>query len=223
MKRLFALLLALSLALSLAGCGNQTVAPSPASEEPAADEPVSLTFDELNVEFVVGVRDAAKLMALQKELPPLLIDALADEGCTVEQINVTFGASADATVQALHSGAVDIAFLPSETCVLSDFRLRLIALENTAAPAAVYFPDLDFSALSDVATDSGIYENAVVLSGDAPDALCDAFSAALVALCADAEGSAAMQRYGCASYLVSGDFGALLAPLIACLTLAPQA
>ena len=222
MKRLFALLLALSLALSLAACGDSTP-PSPAPDDAADDEPAALRLDELGVEFVVGDRSALELMALQKELPPLLIDALAEQNCAVEQVNITFGASADATVQALHSGAVDIAFLPSEVCVLSDFRLRLIALENAAVPAAEYFPDLDFSALSDVTADSGIYENAVVLSGDAPDVLCDAFSAALVALCADAEGSAAMQRYGCASYLVSGDFGALLAPLIACLTLAPQA
>ena len=221
MKRIFALLLALTLALSLAACGDSTP-PSPAPDDAADDEPAALRLDELGVEFVVGGRRASELMTLQKELPPLLIDKLADEGCTVGKINITFGASADATVQALRSGNIDVAFLPSETCVLSDFRLRLIALENAFAPAAEYFPGLDFSALSDVTADSGIYENAVVLSGDAPDALCDAFSAALVALCADAEGSAAMQRYGCASYLVSGDLGALLAPLIACLTLAPQ-
>lgn len=221
MKRLFALLLALTLALSLAACGDSTP-PSPAPDDAVADEPAALHLDVLNIEFVVGDRSAAELMALQKELPPLLIAALADEGCTVEQISITFGASADATAQALQSGAVDIAFLPSEACVLSDFRLRLIALENAFVPAGEYFPDVDFSALSDVDADSRIYGNAVVVSGDAPDALCDAFSAALVKVCADAEGSDAMQRYGCASYLVSGDLGALLTPLVTCLTLAAQ-
>ena len=45
---------------------------------------------------------------------------------------------------------------------------------------------------------------------------------ALVVLCADVDGSAMMQRYGCASYLVSGDPGVLLDPLKACLTLAVQ-
>ena len=137
MKRLFALLLALSLALSLAGCGNQTVAPSPAPEEPAADEPVSLTFDELNVEFVVGVRDAAKLMALQKELPPLLIDALAQWGCTVEKINITFGTSADATAQALQSGSIDAAFLPSEVYAACGDALRVVC-EEIPSPEATY-------------------------------------------------------------------------------------
>ena len=223
MKHLFALLLALTLALFLAACGGDAPAPSPAPNEPAAEEPEALQLDTLNVEFVVGDRAASELMALQKELPPLLIAALADEGCTVGKISITFGTSADATARSLHSGNIDVAFLPNETCVLSDFRLRLVALENASVPATEYFPAVDFSALSDVDADSPIYENAVALSGDAPDALCDAFSAALVKVCADAEGSDAMQRYGCASYLVSGDFGALLAPLIACLTLAPQA
>lgn len=220
MKRIFALLLALTLVLSLAACGTQSpTLPSPAPDD-AAEEPEVLKLEELGVEFVVGSRKTSELMALQKELPPLLTAALAEQGCAVGKINITFGASADATAQALQSGSIDVAFLPSEACVLSDFRLRLIALENASAPAEEHFPDIVFSALSDVDADSLIYENAVVLSGDAPDVLCDAFSTALVMLCADAEGSAAMQRYGCASYLISGDLGGLLAPLIACLTLA---
>ena len=220
MKRIFALLLALTLVLSLAACGTQSpTLPSPAPDD-AAEEPEVLKLEELGVEFVVGSRKTSELMALQKELPPLLTAALAEQGCAVGKINITFGASADATAQALQSGSIDVAFLPSEACVLSDFRLRLIALENASAPAGEHFPDIVFSALSDVDADSLIYENAVVLSGDAPDVLCDAFSTALVMLCADAEGSAAMQRYGCASYLISGDLGGLLAPLIACLTLA---
>lgn len=223
MKRIFALLLALTLALSLVACGTQSpAAPSPTPDDAAADEPETLQPDTLNVEFVVGERKASELMALQKELPPLLTAALADKDCMVEQLSITFGTSADATARSLCSGAVDVAFLPSEACVLSDFRLRLIALENAFVPAGEYFPDVDFSALSDVDADSRIYGNAVVVSGDAPDALCDAFSAALVKVCADAEGSDAMQRYGCASYLVSGDLGALLASLVTCLTLAAQ-
>ena len=218
MKRIFALLLALLLALSLAACGRDTPLPAPAPDSSAAEEPPSLRLDTLNIEFVIGERGVSELMALQRELPPLLIAALADEGCAVGQINVTFGASADATARSLQSGAVDAAFLPSEACVLPDFRLRLVALENASVPAAEYFPNVDFSALSDADADSAIYENAAALSGDAPEALCDAFSAALVSLCADVEGNAAMQHYGCASYLVSGDLGALLAPLLACLT-----
>ena len=222
MKRLFALLLALSLALSLAACGGETVTLSPAPEEPVTGEPTALALDALNVEFVIGGRDASELTALQKELPPLLIGALAQHSYTVGQINITFGASADATARSLKDGGIDAAFLPSEVCVLSDTPLHLIAVEDTSVPAAEYFPDVDFAALADVAADSPIYENTVVLAADAPDALCDALAAALVTLCADVDGSAALRHYGCASYLVSGDFGALFAPLIACLTAAPQ-
>ena len=221
MKRLFALLLALTLALSLAACGDSTP-PSPAPDDALADEPAALHLDVLNIEFVVGDRSAAELMALQKELPPLLIAALADEGCTVEQISITFGASADATAQALQSGAVDIAFLPSEAYVLSDASLRLIALEYAFVPAGEYFPDVDFSEVSGIDADSPIYENVVVCSHDTPETLIAAFKRALVRLCADVDGSAAMQRYGRASYLVSGDLGGLLDPLKACLTLAVQ-
>ncbi len=133
MKRSFALLLALSLSLTLAACGSKTPAPSPAPDEPDTQEPVSLEFDELGVEFVVGDRKASELMALQKELPPLLIDALAQQGCTVEKINITFGASADATVQALQSGNIDVAFLPSEVYAACGNVLR-VACEQIPTP-----------------------------------------------------------------------------------------
>ena len=133
MKRSFALLLALSLALTLAACGSKTPAPSPAPDEPDTQEPVVLEFGELNVEFVVGGRKASELMALQKELPPLLIDALAQWGCTVEKINITFGASADATAQALQSGSIDAAFLPSEVYAACGNALR-VACEQIPTP-----------------------------------------------------------------------------------------
>lgn len=220
MKRFVSLFVACLLALSLAACGANPAPTVP--DDSSADMPKELTLDTLRVEFVIGERDTDALMALQKELPPLLIDALAQWGCTVGKISVTFGASADATVQALQSSSVDVAFLPSETAVLSETRLQLAALENAPVSAAEYFSDLTFSALSDVEADSPIYENAVVVSADAPDALCDAFAAALVMLCADADGNAVMQHYGSASYLISGDFAALLATLIDGLALSPQ-
>ena len=135
MKRSFALLLALSLALTLAACGSKTPAPSPAPDEPDTQEPVVLEFGELNVEFVVGGRKASELMALQKELPPLLIDALAQWGCTVEKINITFGTSADATAQALQSGSIDAAFLPSEVYAACGNALRVVCAEIPSSEA----------------------------------------------------------------------------------------
>ncbi len=226
MKRIFVLVLALMLIFSLAACGEQEESDAPLPEDPASShetglpEPSALQLEALNIEFVIGERDAAELMALQRELPSLLIAALADQDCTVERISITFGTSAEATAQALQSGSIDVAFLPSEA--LSGFRTRLIAVENASVPAGEYFPDIDFSEVDDVEADSPIYENAVVLSADAPDTLCDALSAALAALCADVDGNAALQHYGSASYLVSGDLGALFVPLITCLTHASQ-
>lgn len=217
MKRIFSLLVACLLALSLAACGANPTPTVPGDS--SADAPEELTLDALRVEFVIGERDTDALMALQKELPPLLINKLADEGVTVKAVDITFGPSAEATAQALQSGSIDVAFLPSETAVLSETRLQIAALENAPVSAAEYFSDLAFSALSDVEADSPIYENAVVVSADAPDALCDAFAAALVMLCADADGNAVMQHYGSASYLISGDFEAIFAPLVAFLTL----
>ena len=135
MKRLFTLLLALSLALSFAACGSKTPAPSPTPDEPDTEEPVVLELDELGVEFVVGGRDTSELMALQKELPPLLITALAQQGCTVEKINITFGTSADATARSLQSGSIDVAFLPSEVYAACGDALRVACAEIPSSEA----------------------------------------------------------------------------------------
>ena len=134
MKRLFALLLALSLTLSLAACGSKTPALSPVPDD-TAEEPDVLELEELGVEFVGGGRDASELMSLQKELPPLLITALAQQGCTVEKINITFGTSADATARSLQSGSIDVAFLPSEVYAACGDALRVACAEIPSSEA----------------------------------------------------------------------------------------
>lgn len=127
MKRFVFFLIACLLALSLAACGADTTPIAP--DDPSADAPEELTLDALRVEFVIGERDTDALMALQKELPPLLIDALAQWGCTVGKINITFGASAEATAQALQSGSIDVAFLPSEVYAACGNALRVAAAQ----------------------------------------------------------------------------------------------
>ena len=127
MKRFVFFLVACLLALSLAACGADTTPTVP--DDPSADAPEELTLDALRVEFVIGERDTDALMALQKELPPLLIDALAQWGCTVGKINITFGASAEATAQALQSGSIDVAFLPSEVYAACGNALRVAAAQ----------------------------------------------------------------------------------------------
>lgn len=127
MKRFVFFLVACLLALSLAACGADTTPTAP--DDPSADAPEELTLDALRVEFVIGERDTDALMALQKELPPLLIDALAQWGCTAGKINITFGASAEATAQALQSGSIDVAFLPSEVYAACGNALRVAAAQ----------------------------------------------------------------------------------------------
>lgn len=105
MKRMFSFFLALALLAVLSGCGKQEPTPSK-PDEPTPPPEEGITLAELNVEFVAGDRDTDALMQLKKELPPLLIGALADEGVTVGRVNVTFGASDEATADALARGSV---------------------------------------------------------------------------------------------------------------------
>jgi len=123
MKRMFSLFLALALLAVLSGCGRQKPTPDK-PDEPTPPPEEGITLAELNVEFVAGERDTDALMQLKKELPPLLIDALADEGVTVGRVNVTFGASDEATADALARGSVQVGFVPLETYLEHDDALR---------------------------------------------------------------------------------------------------
>ena len=114
MKRILSFLLALTLLAALAGCGKREETPEPSGEQTLPTED-GITLAELNVEFVAGERDTDALLELKKELPPLLVGALADEGVTVGKVNVTFGASDEATADALARGTVQVGFLPTET------------------------------------------------------------------------------------------------------------
>lgn len=118
-KRIFSLLLALALLAALAGCGKREPTPDK-PDEPTPPPEDGITLAELNVEFVAGERNPDELMKLKKELPPLLIDALADEGVTVGKVNVTFGASDEATADALARGTVQVGFVPMETYLAHD-------------------------------------------------------------------------------------------------------
>ena len=126
MKRMFSFFLALALLAVLSGCGKQEPTPSK-PDEPTPPPEEGITLAELNVEFVAGDRDTDALMQLKKELPPLLIGALADEGVTVGRVNVTFGASDEATADALARGSVQVGFMPMETYLAHEDTLRLVS------------------------------------------------------------------------------------------------
>ena len=143
MKRMFSFFLALALLAVLSGCGKQEPTPS-RPDEPTPPPEEGITLAELNVEFVAGDRDTDALMQLKKELPPLLIGALADEGVTVGRVNVTFGASDEATADALARGSVQVGFMPMETYLAHEDTLRLVSVPEEPAGdterVGLYFP-----------------------------------------------------------------------------------
>lgn len=146
MKRMFSFFLALALLAVLSGCGKQEPTPSK-PDEPTPPPEEGITLTELNVEFVAGDRDTDALMQLKKELPPLLIGALADEGVTVGRVNVTFGASDEATADALARGSVQVGFMPMETYLAHEDVLRLVSVPEEPAGdterVGLYFPVSD--------------------------------------------------------------------------------
>ena len=146
MKRMFSFFLALALLAVLSGCGKQEPTPSK-PDEPTPPPEEGITLAELNVEFVAGDRDTDALMQLKKELPPLLIGALADEGVTVGRVNVTFGASDEATADALARGSVQVGFMPMETYLAHEDTLRLVSVPEEPAGdterVGLYFPVSD--------------------------------------------------------------------------------
>ena len=146
MKRMFSFFLALALLAVLSGCGKREPTPS-RPDEPTPPPEEGITLAELNVEFVAGERDTDALMQLKKELPPLLIGALADEGVTVGRVNVTFGASDEATADALARGSVQVGFMPMETYLAHEDTLRLVSVPEEPAGdterVGLYFPVSD--------------------------------------------------------------------------------
>ena len=134
MKRIFSAFLILMMLAALAGCGKQGQEPSvPEKPEPPADEAIVLA--ELNVEFAAGAREMETLLALKKELPPLLISALSEEGVKVGTVNVTFGTSEEATADALSRGTVQVGFLPAETYL--EHEDALLAADVSLSPVIV--------------------------------------------------------------------------------------
>lgn len=115
MKRILTLFFVLTMTLMLFGCGRQKQPPTTPDEPDTPPVETGITLAELNVEFVADSRDADALMQLKRELPPLLIGALAEHEVRVEKVNVTFGASSEATAEALARGTVQVAFVPTET------------------------------------------------------------------------------------------------------------
>ena len=198
MKRMFSFFLAFALLAVLSGCGKREPTPS-RPDEPTPPPEEGITLAELNVEFVAGDRDTDALMQLKKELPPLLIGALADEGVTVGRVNVTFGASDEATADALARGSVQVGFMPMETYLAHEDTLRLVSVPEEPAGdterVGLYFPASDQNRTLRAAFEK-----------DAADG--GALHIVLLALCG------AVAGYLCDRYLVRNLVSALLMSLM---------
>ena len=177
MKKGLAVLLALVLTLSLAGCGKKNDTDTPGDDDAIPETPIKL--ETLHVEFVKGERDVDDLLALKDTLP--LVAALSERNVEVGSAAVTFGTSAEATAQALADGSVDVAFLP-----LTAF----FDHEDTITLALVQDAD-DGTAIEDREAIAVTKKNKTV----ATDGFLAALRGAVEALCADEEGSAALSRY----------------------------
>ncbi len=144
--------------------------------------PEPLRLASLNVEFAVGGRDPAVLLALRDTFPPLLIDALSEQNVTLDSAAVTFGTSGEATQLAMRSGAVQLAFLPAEDYF--PYRGGLIVAAEAGGA-----PDLSLGLIVAAASDDAA----------ADERLADALRAALPALrsaLASYTGEAAAGAYG---------------------------
>ena len=123
-RRLGVLLLAALCLTLLAACARgeapggaenveaPSAAPGPAEDPDPADAPLKLSA--LHVEFAAAGQDEEALLALQRDFPAALTQALEAQAVEVESVSVTFGTSGEATQTAMRSGAVQLAFLPAE-------------------------------------------------------------------------------------------------------------
>lgn len=179
MKKCLTALLALVLALGLAACAQQGGTTENGGET-LPETPIRL--DVLRVEFAKGERNADDLLALKETLPPLLIAALGEKNVEVGRVDITFGASAEATARSLAEGGIDVAFLPLFSlfsCEEGAYRLALVQ----AADGESAIEEREAAAIT--------RKNKAV----APDGFLAALRGAVEALCADEEGRAALSLY----------------------------
>lgn len=179
MRKCLAALLALVLALGLAAC-TQKGGTTENGGETLPETPIRL--DVLRVEFTKGERNADDLLALKEALPPLLIAMLGEKNVEVGRVDITFGASAEATALSLAEGGIDVAFLPL---------LSLFSCEEGAYRLALVQAAEGESAIEEREAVAITQENKAVTS----DGFRAALRGAVEALCADEEGSAALSRY----------------------------
>ena len=114
MKKFFALLLALVMALGLlASCGDK------ADGDNAGDTDGAKKIETLKVAFVPS-REPEEIITVTEPLKQMLKDELAKQGYEVGDVEITVGTTYEAVGEGLEAGTIDVGLIPGGTYVLYD-------------------------------------------------------------------------------------------------------
>ena len=114
MKKFFALLLALVMALGLlAGCGDKT------DSDNTGDTDGAKKIETLKVAFVPS-REPEEIITVTEPLKQMLKDELAKQGYEVGDVEITVGTTYEAVGEGLEAGTIDVGLIPGGTYVLYD-------------------------------------------------------------------------------------------------------
>ena len=110
MKKIFALLLALVMTLSLVACGGGGEGGNTES---------SKKIETLKVAFVPS-REPEEIITVTEPLKQMLKDELANQGYEVGEVEITVGTTYEAVGEGLVAGTIDVGLIPGGTYVLYD-------------------------------------------------------------------------------------------------------
>ena len=114
MKKIFALLLALVMTMSLVACGGNA-----ANDQQDGDAEGSKKIETLKVAFVPS-REPEEIITATEPLKQMLKDELAAQGYEVGDVEITVGTTYEAVGEGLEAGTIDVGLIPGGTYVLYD-------------------------------------------------------------------------------------------------------
>ena len=114
MKKIFALLLALVMTMSLVACGGNA-----ANDQQDGDAEGSKKIETLKVAFVPS-REPEEIITVTEPLKQMLKDELAKQGYEVGDVEITVGTTYEAVGEGLEAGTIDVGLIPGGTYVLYD-------------------------------------------------------------------------------------------------------
>ena len=126
MKKIFALLLALVMTMSLVACGGNA-----ANDQQDGDAEGSKKIETLKVAFVPS-REPEEIITVTEPLKQMLKDELAAQGYEVGDVEITVGTTYEAVGEGLEAGTIDVGLIPGGTYVLYDDGAEVILTATRA-------------------------------------------------------------------------------------------